>query len=88
MHIHCLVFCSDDVTEIYPLSRIEQEVRDQKDMFGSLDLHETYYKVCEPYITVCIMHSTCMYMQHIAKLIRCIPTTVLKVLLSMVETYC
>lgn len=38
---------SQDVTEVYPLSRIEQEVREQKDMFGSLDLHETYYKVCE-----------------------------------------
>jgi myosin X len=33
-----------DVTEVYPISRIEQEVREQKDMFGSLDLHETYYK--------------------------------------------
>ena len=37
---------SEDITEVYPLSRIEQEVREQKDMFGSIDLHETYYKVC------------------------------------------
>ena len=36
---------SDDITEVYPLSRIEQEVKEQKDMYGSLDLHETYYKV-------------------------------------------
>jgi myosin X len=34
----------EDITEVYPLSRIEQEVREQKDMFGALDLHETYYK--------------------------------------------
>ena len=54
---HSLFFCviySEDVTEVYPLSRIEQEVREQKDMFGSLDLHETYYKVCTVY-TICFV---------------------------------
>ena len=40
-----LPISSDDITEVYPLSRIEQEVKEQKDMYGSLDLHETYYKV-------------------------------------------
>ena len=39
------------MTEVYPLSRIEQEVREQKDMLGALDLHETYYKVC---VCVCV----------------------------------
>ena len=43
----CICFHRQDVTEVYPVSRIEQEVREQKDMFGSLDLHETYYKVCK-----------------------------------------
>ena len=31
--------------EVYPISRIKQEIREQKDMYGDLDLHETYYKV-------------------------------------------
>ena len=49
-----LYICSEDITEVYPLSRIEQEVREQKDMFGALDLHETYYKVS---VCTCV----CMY---------------------------
>ena len=50
---------SGDITEVYPLTRIEQEVREQKDMFGSLDLHETYYKVCVC-VCVCVLVCTCV----------------------------
>ena len=44
------------------MSRIEQEVREQKDMFGSLDLHETYYKVCKCNY---IMHSLLSLEQYV-----------------------
>ena len=53
-----LYICSEDITEVYPLSRIEQEVREQKDMFGALDLHETYYKV-SVYTCVCMYDCVC-----------------------------
>ena len=36
---------SDDVSELYPVSRIEQEVRGEKDIYGPGNLQDTYYQV-------------------------------------------
>lgn len=37
--------CSDDVSELYPVSRIEQEVKSEKDIYGPGSLQDTYYQV-------------------------------------------
>lgn len=35
----------DDVSELYPISKIEQEVRGEKDIYGPGSLQDTYYQV-------------------------------------------
>ena len=40
---------SDDVSELYPISRIEQEVKGEKDIYGPGSLQDTYYQVSSSY---------------------------------------
>ncbi len=44
---------SDDVTEVYPMSRIVQEASSQKDLYGQGNLQETYYAVSCLYSMIC-----------------------------------
>jgi hypothetical protein len=39
------VIHSDDVSELYPVSRLEQEVKGEKDIYGPGNLQDTYYQV-------------------------------------------
>ena len=39
------LYCSDDVSELYPVSRLEQEVKGEKDIYGPGNLQDTYYQV-------------------------------------------
>lgn len=41
----CTWLYSGDVSELYPISRIEQEVRGEKDIYGPGSLQDTYYQV-------------------------------------------
>ena len=34
-----------DVGELYPIPRIVQEIKDQKELYGVIHIHETYYQV-------------------------------------------
>ena len=36
---------SEDVEEVYPVPRIVQQIKEQKDVYGTIDFHETYYQV-------------------------------------------
>ena len=46
MYLHTQYPCSDDASELYPVLKIEQEVRGEKDIYGPGSLQDTYYQVC------------------------------------------
>ena len=49
---------SEDVYKVYPVLRIMQQIKEQKDVYGTIDFHETYYQVrkfTHNYIS-CVVH--------------------------------
>jgi len=40
-----ILCCSEDVGEVYPISRIKEEGKTQKDLYGQGSQQETYYAV-------------------------------------------
>ena len=51
--------CSEDVTELYPQSKVMEDVATQKDqLYGRDSLHETYYLVTNTH-TQCYIHPPC-----------------------------